>query len=313
MSKRALVISGGGSKGAFAVGVIEWMLLNLKDSTGNNINFQLVAGTSTGSLIAPAIALHTLGEPGIIGQLINIYTTTTTQQVLTINGPIDILTHDSLYGTDPLQQLIRNFYTEDRYNKLQASNEVQVIITTVNMTTGYTEFFYVGKPITNPPAGKVINRIANYEQFVTAVLGSASEPVMMPLVTIPGYSGQFTDGGVTNIIPLSVAIDFGTEELYGISLSIAGRALWDSPNPTTPGVLMRLLDVLLDEVLENNIAEAERRKPGLLKALIRPVEDIEKKIGLSALSFDPAKMMDSYNYGRETAKEYFRTHNVTII
>ncbi len=313
MSKRALVISGGGSKGAFAVGVIEWMLLNLKDSAGDNIKFQLVAGTSTGSLISPAIALHALGEPGIIGQLINVYTTTTTQQVLTINSPIDILTHDSFYGTDPLQQLIRGFYTEARYDKLQASDEVQVIITTVNMTTGYTEYFYVGKRITVPPAGKIITRIANYEQFVMAILASASEPVMMPLVTIPGRNGQFTDGGVTDIIPLSVAIDFGTDELFGISLSTAGRAPWGSPNPTTPDVLMRLLDVLLDEVLENNITEGEKQKPGLLKALIRPEEDIEKKISLSALSFDPQKMMDSLNYGRETARIYFSTHTITLV
>ena len=306
MSTRGLVISGGGSKGAFAVGVITWMLENLKDSSNSPISFQLLAGTSTGSLIAPAIALHALGEPGIISDLVNIYTTTTTEQVMTIQGPISILSKESLYGTAPLESLIRSFYSEERYNKLQASNAVQVIAATVNMTTGYTEYFYVGKPITRLSPDKIINRVTSYDQFVKAVLASASEPVMMPLVDIPGHNGKFTDGGVNEIIPLSVALDFGIDELYGISLSTERRLKWDESNPTTPGVLMRLLDVLLDEVVENDIAIVERTKPGTLKALIRPNEDIELKVGLKALSFDPAKMIDSYNFGRDCAKTHFQ-------
>ena len=310
MTKRALVISGGGSKGAFAVGVITWMLENLNDQSGTGISFQLLAGTSTGSLIAPAIALQSLGEPGIIGELVDLYTNTTTEQVLTIRGPITILSKDSLYGTAPLESLIREFYTEQRYNMLQASNDVQVIVTTVNMTTGYTEYFYVGKTITSSSPDKIITRVGSYEQFVKAVLASASEPVMMPLVEIPGRNGKFTDGGVNEIIPLSVALDFGADELYGISLSTERRLKWAEANPTTPDVLMRLLDVLLDEVVENDIDAIKRAKPGILKALIRPNEDIELKVGLKALSFDPAKMMDSYNFGRDCAKIYFQNQPV---
>jgi len=312
MSTRALVISGGGSKGAFAVGAIAWMLENLKDRENNPLLFHLIAGTSTGSLIAPAIGLHTLGEPGILGSLVHFYTNTTTEQVLTIKGPITVLTTNSLYGVEPLEGLIRAFYTPTRYDKLQASNVVQVIVTTVNMTTGYPEYFYVGKPMTNLPPGKTINRVTSYEQFVKAILASACEPVMMPLIEIPGRTGKFTDGGVNEIIPLDVALDFGVDELYGISLTTENRSGWDDENPTTPGVLMRLLSVLLDEIVANDIDIVKAKRPGILTALIRPTEDIEEKVGLPALSFDPMKMMKSYTYGRNCAKEYFRVHPLPV-
>ena len=48
---RALVISGGGSKGAFAGGVAQYLLEE------KNHNYDLLIGTSTGSLLIPHLAL----------------------------------------------------------------------------------------------------------------------------------------------------------------------------------------------------------------------------------------------------------------
>ena len=48
---RALVISGGGSKGAFAGGVAEYLISKL------GIKYDLLVGTSTGSLLISHLAL----------------------------------------------------------------------------------------------------------------------------------------------------------------------------------------------------------------------------------------------------------------
>ena len=48
---RALVISGGGSKGAFAGGVAQYLIENKK------INYDIFIGTSTGSLMVSHLAL----------------------------------------------------------------------------------------------------------------------------------------------------------------------------------------------------------------------------------------------------------------
>ena len=53
---KALVISGGGSKGAFAGGVAQYLI----ESEGKN--YDMFLGTSTGSLLIPHLAAHDLGK-----------------------------------------------------------------------------------------------------------------------------------------------------------------------------------------------------------------------------------------------------------
>jgi predicted acylesterase/phospholipase RssA len=71
MAKNALVISGGGAKGSFAVGVLKYILLNKPD-----IKFDIICGTSTGALITPYAAL------GNIAALERIYTTMKTEDII---------------------------------------------------------------------------------------------------------------------------------------------------------------------------------------------------------------------------------------
>src|SRR5689334_11996138 len=70
---RALVISGGGSKGAFAGGVAQYLLQNKR------IHYDLFVGTSTGSLLIPHLAL------GNINKLHEIYTNVGMEQIFDIN------------------------------------------------------------------------------------------------------------------------------------------------------------------------------------------------------------------------------------
>jgi NTE family protein len=51
--KRALVVSGGGSRGAFAVGAIRQLLTIFP-----GLDFDIYVGTSTGASIVPMAALH---------------------------------------------------------------------------------------------------------------------------------------------------------------------------------------------------------------------------------------------------------------
>ena len=70
---RALVISGGGSKGAFAGGVAQFLLENKK------VKYDLFIGTSTGSLLIPHLAL------GNIDKIHRIYTNVNMGKIFNIN------------------------------------------------------------------------------------------------------------------------------------------------------------------------------------------------------------------------------------
>ena len=71
--KKALVISGGGSKGAFAGGVAEYLLKEKKNT------YDIFLGTSTGSLMVSHLAL------GEIDALKTIYTGVNQLSVFNIN------------------------------------------------------------------------------------------------------------------------------------------------------------------------------------------------------------------------------------
>ena len=53
--KTGLVLSGGGSRGAFTVGVIESL-------RNKGITFDFVSGTSTGSIIAPLVSIDDISS-----------------------------------------------------------------------------------------------------------------------------------------------------------------------------------------------------------------------------------------------------------
>ena len=96
MAKKALVISGGGSKGAFAVGALAYMVEEL------GLTFDLVAGTSTGALIAPLAVL------GDVDGLVRIYTSVETKDIIRKRNPVlAVLFHSSFYSSEPLEKLIR--------------------------------------------------------------------------------------------------------------------------------------------------------------------------------------------------------------
>ena len=87
---QALVISGGGSKGAFAIGA----LLALREHAA--WKFKHFVGTSTGALIVP---LALLNEYNLLEQL---YTNVTTADILKKYNVLERLLQPSLFDSRPL-------------------------------------------------------------------------------------------------------------------------------------------------------------------------------------------------------------------
>ena len=75
--KKALVISGGGSKGAFAGGVAQYLMKN------EGKDYDLFIGTSTGSLMVSHLAL------GMLDELKDLYTNVS-QETIFSNNPFHI-------------------------------------------------------------------------------------------------------------------------------------------------------------------------------------------------------------------------------
>lgn len=238
MAKTALVVSGGGSKGAFAVGAIEVL-------REQGIEFDIVTGSSTGALIAPLVATDE------IPLLRHIYTSVRTDDIIRARGAvIDVLSAGSIYDSGPLWTLIDSYIDEARFQQL-VNSPVQVEICTTNLQSGQAEYF---NPRTSGPGGTATSRLL----FNRAVLASASQPVLMPAVAIHGAGGdQYVDGGLREMAPIRRAIDKGATRLYAIVLGPEKDPRVEREYAAMIDTLLRSLDVLLGEVTAGDVADAQ--------------------------------------------------------
>ena len=85
-NKRALVISGGGSKGAFGGGIAEYLIREC------NFNYDIFVGTSTGSLLVPLLSIDE------IEKIRAIYTTVTQDSIFSSN-PFIVYKDRGVYKT----------------------------------------------------------------------------------------------------------------------------------------------------------------------------------------------------------------------
>lgn len=244
---RAIVISGGGSKGAFAVGVLKRLF-----EVYPNLDFDMIVGTSTGSLIAPLLALKD------IKNLEKLYSNQKTENIVKTGRLGDRLSEVSIFDASPLKKTLDETITGQLYNDIIASGK-QIYLTTVCLQT---EELVVFTTAGNPAASNryETRTIENADHFRRAVLASACQPVFMQPVKVnknlpndpnPGY--QFVDGGVKEYAGLQMAIDNGATEIFTILLSSGLKSTDDKEFKDLFSMLLKTIDMFTDDVGKNDL------------------------------------------------------------
>lgn len=206
---KALIISGGGSKGAFAGGIAEYLINDCCHQ------YDLFVGCSTGSLLLPHLA------NGNIEKIKNIYTTVTQEDIFNIN-PFHIKKTKSGFQTNinhfntiraflkgcptfgesqNLRKLIKNSLSEEEFNAI-SQNHKKVILTVSNFTLDTIEYYNSTE--------------ASYEDFCDWAWASANFIPFMSVLHKNGY--QYADGGFGNFIPILCALENGATEIDVIIL-----------------------------------------------------------------------------------------------
>ncbi|MBE7172067.1 MAG: patatin-like phospholipase family protein [Williamsia sp.] len=241
--KRALVISGGGARGAFAVGVIRYL-----SSHFPSIVFDSIIGTSTGALIAPMAAI------GDINTLVKLYTTTTTNNIILKGNIVNrLLSSNSLYDASPLAQLISQYYNDAYCQKLfQLQKEIYLVTTCLQ--TSDTVYF------TNRDAQLQtdfdVRKLLNPDELRRAMMASACQPVFMPPIEVKKGSvplRQYVDGGVRELAGLQLAIDAGAEEIFAILLTPANAPAEEKNFNNTLSILEQTVDIFTQDVGLNDV------------------------------------------------------------
>jgi NTE family protein len=260
--KVALVVSGGGAKGAYAAGAVKYL------ATQGCTNFDIYAGTSTGALVT------TLALAGNYREMELRYTTGNIpdyMQPLDLQG---VKEHRGLVDTRPFRQTLETVYTEAVAARVFAAAAPQLILTAVRLRTGRLVYFHTG----NPPAearwtepwetwqalGHASPAQAR-EQLLQVLQASGSEPVKFPAVKLWLDGDWYVDGGARTYAPIKSALAAGATEVFVVLHSAPSSDLTTSKESVENffGVVGQTLEIFLSNTLAMDLAQARALAGGV--------------------------------------------------
>ncbi len=288
---RALVISGGGSKGAFAGGIAEYLITVCQN------DYDLFVGTSTGSLLIPLLSI------GEISKLKEVYTSVNQNSIFSrnpfiikerdgefeirinhLNILIGFLKGSKTFGeSKSLKKLILRTITPYFFEKMK-NQHVDVVVTVSNISLGKVEYKSI----------KDFNR----EEFCDWIWASANLVPFMSLVKKDGY--EYGDGGLGNVVPIAEAINRGAREIDIILLKTE-KPFQKKPVKNVLELTTRIFDFLLEQIITNDITIGKLRSKHdeITLNFYNPPEMLTK----NSLIFEPTKMKKWWDLGFEFAQQ----------
>ena len=223
-TKTALVLSGGGAKGAFQIGAEKYA----REVKG--YHWDVIAGVSVGALNGAMLAMEKYDR------LLEVWNTISSDQVYT--GGFNLISlvkllfgARSFYGNEPLQRLLRQEFEPD---KIRAD----LRIGSVSLISGEYVEFRGGDP-----------------SLERAVLASTVMPIIWEPVSVSDQYPEMVDGGVRNISPIGDVLDADPDEVVVINCSPQPPDQLLKPPKDIVKIGLRTLDILLNELFQSDLRE----------------------------------------------------------
>ncbi len=242
---KALVISGGGSKGAFAGGVAQYLLEEKKRS------YDLFIGTSTGSLMVSHLAL------GKVKELKELYSDVCQSTIFSncpfkvkkINGNktvsinhfntvLNFIRGSKTFGESlNLKKMINNKVVDTYLDEIRKSDK-RVLVTVSNLTRNKVEFKSV-KENSNKDFRDWVWASSNYIPFMSLLVKNNCE---------------YADGGFASLVPIEEAIRQGATEIDAIILETEINQLNRMPSKNPFSLVLNLFDFMKIFIEKHNIS-----------------------------------------------------------
>lgn len=282
----ALVLSGGGARGAYAVGVLSGLSALLG---GLRSRFHFFSGTSVGAINAAHCAAHAESDDLGLEELTRQYTelrlkTHLRPHLASIlgrsgrSGQYPSRRGWALLDSRPFERIVRHDIPWDHLHENVRGGLVSgVFVSGLRISDGRTTTFAELAPGTELVVGQDPRRDAVVGPITADhVLASAALPLLFPARRIDG--AYYCDGGLRFNTPVAPAIRAGAERLVVIALRAGAcrpvNALTEYPKPFF--LLGKILDALLLDPIEYDLH--------VLARLNRITEVMEKTMTPAALS-----------------------------
>jgi NTE family protein len=225
--KTALVLSGGGAKGAFECGAEKYA----REVKG--YKWDIIAGVSVGALNGAMLAMEKYDR------LFEVWNTISNDQIYTggfnIWSGIKLLFGaKSFFSNEPLRRMLAKELELDKI-------KVDLRVGAVSLVSGeYVEFR------------------ADSPNLAKAVLASTVMPIIWEPEEVSSLYQSMVDGGVRNISPIGDVLEAEPDEVIIINCSPEGTELLPMPPANIGKIGLRTLDLLLNELFRSDMHEFVR-------------------------------------------------------
>lgn len=319
--KTALILTGGGARAAYQVGVLSAIRQILSDAgfPDHDNPFPIICGTSAGAINATALACRADNFSESVRMLVDVWANFTVDQVyradtLGIVGSgarwLSTLTlgwlmrrfkanpPTSFLDNMPLVALLHRMLDLPRLDEVLGSGKLHALaVTASSYSSGRHLTFY--QSAQDIPPRKRAQREAIPDQIgVEHLLASSAIPFIFP-ATPMFYEGRreyFGDGSMRQIAPISPAIHLGATKILVVG---AGRADGKSEQPVTqfaqyPSLAQIAGHALSSIFLDGLAADIERtQRVNQTLSLLTPEQRLQTKLRtVNTLVISPSERID---------------------
>ena len=311
-NNNALILSGGGARAAYQVGVLSAMGRILPKHSP--IPFSILCGTSAGALNATMLASYADNFSKAVSTLAFVWRHLTPDQIYnvgrwpvassltkTLMSLFHLHNHDSsiaLMDNAPLEELLRNHLDFSRISNAIDNQQLKALaITAMSYSTGESTTFFQGAPEIHPWQG---NRrkgvIANLG--VDHLLASSAIPTIFPAHKIDDH--YYGDGAIRQKSAIYPALKLGANKLFIIGVSgnrsakkwSAPDTIIDSSAPSMAQILGQLLNSAFIDNLEDDIYQLEIMN-NLIRDLPEEKKALHQNLPTETLIISPSQELNS--------------------
>jgi NTE family protein len=271
----ALILTGGGARAAYQIGVLKAVAELLPKQTNNP--FSIISGTSAGAINAAAIGASANNFRLAIKKVERLWSGLQVQQVYKC-GPFDFLysiirlagslLHNgvgmtrplALLNTEPLRQLLEESINFKNLQLRIDNGHLNAIgITASSYTNGESVTFYQSNNSVQP-WNRARRRGVSTSIMVDHLLASSAIPAILPSTKINDH--YYGDGALRQVSPISPALRMGAERIMVVGVSGNSTSKDDQPAPTHSPSLAQMVGHVFNsafiDAMDNDLFQLER-------------------------------------------------------
>ncbi len=265
----AIILSGGGARGAYEAGVLSYLFDELTQLRGAPPRVDILCGTSVGAINSGYLAAH-LADPVLgVRRLIDLWRGLAMEQVLgfgvrqALSLPRLLLgggEGTGVFDVSPMTELVQREIPWRAITRSLRSGLLSALsVSTTEVMTGRTVIFMQTSPSTALPTRAPPRTLIRAAPIGPQhVLASAAIPLLFPPVRIG--SQLYVDGGVRQNTPIAPAIRLGATHVLVVGTSRLVRGVphidYRAADKAMPGatyLLGKMMNALLLDHLDNDV------------------------------------------------------------